>query len=348
MKEKMTERQRYRASLNREALDRPSVACTGAITVDGIVNASINPATMWQDGDALAKLAKVEHDMCGFEDLNLFTVWTHLEALGADVNYQEGKGIPYLRQPLFKLGDDYQMPDMDSYTKHPAVVRSVQAYRRARQLAGKDTAVTIVTSWGPLTNAGHLIGTEQLMMSIAMEPDEVKKLLRFCAEYSAEAYKAELAAGFIDDSDSIMPGEPTASGDLISPDMFEEYSLPYVQTEMRAIKATGANPCLHICGDTTDHLPLMARSGAMALAIEQKVDPYIAMKQVAGKVAIIGNVGPVEPLMLGTPEQVRKDTLRCIDAGFHVIHPGCALPPETPTANLKAMVDATRSFSGKR
>lgn len=340
----MTERQRYLASINMETMERPSVACTGAITVDGIVQAGINPATMWQDGNALAKLAKVEHDMCGFEDLNLFMVWTHLEALGADVNYQEGKGIPYLRQPLFKLGDDYQMPDMDRYTKHPAVVRSVQAFKRARQLAGKDTAVTVVTSWGPLTNAGHLIGTEELMMSIALDPDEVKRLLKFCAEYSAEAYKAELAAGFIDDCDCIMPGEPTASGDLISPEMFEEYSLPYVQTEMRAIRAAGANPSLHICGDTSGHLPLMAQSGALALAIEQKVDPYAAVKLVGGKAALVGNVGPVEPLMLGTPEQVRKDTLRCIDAGFQVIHPGCALPPETPTANLRAMTDATKAF----
>lgn len=340
----MTERQRYLASINREVLERPAVTCTGAITVDGIVNAGIDPATMWHDGNALAKLAKTEHDMCGFEDLNLFTVWTHLEALGADVNYQEGKGIPYLRQPLFKLGDDYQMPDMDRYVKHPAVVRTVSAFKRARQLAGKDTAVTMVTSWGPLTNAGHLIGTEELMMQIAMEPDEVKKLLRFCAEYSAEAYKAELAAGYIDDCDSVMPGEPTASGDLISPEMFEEYSLPYLKVEMRAIEEAGANACLHICGDTTEHLPLMAQTGAIALSIEQKVDPYKAMEQVAGRTAVIGNVGPVEPLMLGTPEQVRRDTLRCIDAGFQVIHPGCALPPETPTANLRAMATATKAF----
>ena len=47
-----------------------------------------------------------------------------------------------------------------------------------------------MTSWGPLTNAGHIIGTEQLMLSIAMDPDEVKKLLKFVSEYDAEAYKA--------------------------------------------------------------------------------------------------------------------------------------------------------------
>ncbi len=126
--------------------------------------------------------------------------------------------------------------------------------------------------------------------------------------------------------------------------MFEEYSLPYLQTEIRAIHSANTNAALHICGDTTDHLPLMARSGAKALAIEQKVNPYVAVEQVKGKVALIGNVGPVEPLMMETPEQVRKDTLRCIDAGFQVIHPGCALPPETPTANLRAMCETTKAF----
>jgi len=342
MKTTMTERERFLASMRMEEMERPSVTCTGSLTLDGIKQAGIDPVTMWDDPDALARLAKVEHDMCGFEDLNLFLVWTHLEALGAKVNYNAA--IPYLEQPLFKLGDDYQMPDMDKYVKNPAVKRTVEAFKKARKLAGKDTPVSIVTSWGPLTCAGHLIGTEQLMLSIAMEPEEVKRLLKFVSEYNAEAYRAELAAGFIDDADLLMPGEPSASGDLISPEMFEEYSLPYLQTEIRAINGSGTNSALHICGDTTDHLPLMVQSGAKALAIEQKVDPYKAVKQVGGKVALIGNVGPVEPLMMGTPEQVRADTLRCIDAGFQFIHPGCALPLETPTANLRAMTETTKAF----
>ena len=135
------------------------------------------------------------------------------------------------------------MPDMDKYTKHPAVARSVEAFKEARALAGKGTPVSAVTSWGPLTNAGHIIGTEQLMLSIAMDPDEVK-FLKFVSEYDAEAYRAELAAGFIDDADLIMPGEPSASGDLISSEMFEEYSLPYLQTESgRYIRPTPMPPC---------------------------------------------------------------------------------------------------------
>jgi MtaA/CmuA family methyltransferase len=175
----------------------------------------------------------------------------------------------------------------------------------------------------------------------------MQRLVKFVSEFSAEAYKAEPSAGYIDDTDAVMPGEPTASGGLLSSEMFAEFSLPYLQIEIKAIKSMGMSASLHICGDTTNHLPFMAQSGAKILAIEQKVNPYVGMKQVDGKVALVGDVGPVQPLMLRTIEQVVEDTLRCIDAGFQVIHPGCALPPETPTANLRAMTETTKAFSKK-
>jgi [methyl-Co(III) methanol-specific corrinoid protein]:coenzyme M methyltransferase len=343
----MTERQIVVAAIEMQETDRPSSTGTGVITVDGIMKSGVNPATMWHDGKAMALLAKTAHDMCGFEDVSLFMIWTHLEALGAVVNYKEGKGVPYLEKSPLVLGGEYVMPDMDKYMKLAPVVRTVEAFKTARKLAGKDTALTGMTSWGPLTTAGHLAGTEALMLGIATDPDEVKRLIKFVADYNCEAYKAELSAGYIDDLDYLTPGEPSASGDLLSPDMFAEYSLPYLQQEIKAIRSTNNRVQLHICGDTTNHLPLMAQSGAQALSIEEKVDPYVAVKAVGGKVGIVGNVGPVNPLLQGTPEQVVKDTLRCIDAGFRAIQPGCAVAPGTPTANLRAMATTTKASHHK-
>ena len=118
----------------------------------------------------------------------------------------------------------------------------------------------------------------------------MQRLVKFVSEFSAEAYKAEPSAGYIDDTDAVMPGEPTASGGLLSSEMFAEFSLPYLQTEIKAIKSTGMSASLHICGDTTNHLPFMAQSGAKILATEQKVNPYFGMKQVDGKVVLVGDV----------------------------------------------------------
>ena len=60
----------------------------------------------------------------------------------------------------------------------------------------------------------------------------MQRLVKFVSEFSAEAYKAEPSAGYIDDTDAVMPGEPTASGGLLSSEMFAEFSLPYLQIEI--------------------------------------------------------------------------------------------------------------------
>ncbi|HUT26453.1 MAG TPA: uroporphyrinogen decarboxylase family protein [Methanomassiliicoccales archaeon] len=336
-----TERERIHAALDLQPMDRPAVTGFGIITVEAIMGTGINPATMFQSGKDMANLGKYVHDKLGFEDLNLFLIWTHLEAMGATINYNVP--IPYCQKSPLEFGGEYTMPDMDKYLKDPNVIRSLEGFKYARQLAGKDGAVTGVTSWGPLTTAGHLVGTENLMLNIAIEPEEVHRLLKFVAEYDAQAYKLEMEAG-INDADVFGPGEPTASGDLVSPDMFAEFSLPYVQKEIKAIRSTGTRVQLHICGDTTEQLYLMAQSGANSLSVEEKVDPFEAMKRVQGKVAMVGSVGPIKPLMMGTEEEVVEATKRYIDAGYRMIQPGCAIPPEVSSKNLIAMTSTVKNY----
>lgn len=230
------------------------------------------------------------------------------------------------------------MPDMDRYLKDPKTQNVIESYKLLRKIAGKDAACSGFSSWGPLTMTGHLVGTESLMLGIAIEPEEVKRVIQFTSEFDAAAYSMLLTPGNVDMMDNWAVAEPSASGDLVSPEMFEEYALPYNKVEQKAIRDNGMLTELHICGDTTANLPLMAQTGANALSIEQKVDPFKAVELVGGKVALCGNVGPIMPLMSGTVEDVRRDTQKCIDAGFRIISPGCSIAFESPAENLRAMV----------
>ena len=67
------------------------------------------------------------------------------------------------------------------------------------------------------------------------------------------------------------------------------------------------------------------------------------------RVCMFGNVGPIQPLWQGTPEEVKADVEKSIDAGFRMIAPGCSFVPMTPGDNLRAMAAAvkasTRSFA---
>jgi len=324
-----------------EEVDRATVTGKTVITPDLFMRTMVNPAGMFDRGKDLVALAKEAHDYYGFENYEVFQIWSHAEYLGLEIEYNAPN--PYVKRTPYALGGDFEMPDMDKYLKDPKIQNVVEGYRLLRKVAGKDGAINGITSWGPMTMAGHLVGTENLMMGIATDPEEVKRVIKFCAEFDAEAYKLELSPGYNDVLDFLAVADPTASGDMVSPEMFEEFGLPYNQIEQRAIKSSGMLSELHICGDTTANLPFMAQTGADGLSLDQKVDPHTAVKLVGKKVALCGNVGPIMPLLQGTPEQVKEHTLRCIEAGIRVIQPGCSIAMGSPAANLQAMCAVTKA-----
>ena len=64
-------------------------------------------------------------------------------------------------------------------------------------------------------------------------------------------------------------------------------------------------------------------------------------KMVAGaedKIRLAGNINNPQLLMQKTPEDVRVEVQRVIDAGVDIIAPECAVPLQTPVENLKTIV----------
>lgn len=64
--------------------------------------------------------------------------------------------------------------------------------------------------------------------------------------------------------------------------------------------------------------------------------------------AFIGNIDPSGVLALGTPEDVRKKTLELLDIylgkGRFILNADCAIPPDTASENLLAMIDTARNY----
>lgn len=70
--------------------------------------------------------------------------------------------------------------------------------------------------------------------------------------------------------------------------------------------------------------------------------PHVAVEMVGKRTVLIGNIGTVGPLMLGTPVSVTLAAQNCLEAGFDIIAPGCGLPLSTPNENLEALVAAVK------
>lgn len=109
--------------------------------------------------------------------------------------------------------------------------------------------------------------------------------------------------------------EPLSSGDVISAKLFKELSFPRVKAANQAIAKRIKTKSLHICGNTTKILDLIAESETNLFSMDYKVDLNIARETLSGKVAYGGQLDPISVLLEGTTAEIEAESLACIRAG---------------------------------
>jgi uroporphyrinogen decarboxylase len=174
------------------------------------------------------------------------------------------------------------------------------------------------------------------------EPDNVHRLCEVSLQSALEYAKAIIGAGC---APSLT--DPMSSGTVISRKQFETFSLPYLERLAAFLHEKGKSVTLHICGNTAKIWDLMADSGADCLSIDNEVSLKEAKLAVGDRVRLMGNVRPSEVMYQGTPSDVRRATLACVEDAHDspkglIVASGCSLPTETPFENIHAMMDAVR------
>jgi [methyl-Co(III) methylamine-specific corrinoid protein]:coenzyme M methyltransferase len=140
-----------------------------------------------------------------------------------------------------------------------------------------------------------------------------------------------------DGADTIAIIDPTASYELIGGEFYEKFALPYQKKIVDAMKELDVSTVLHVCGDTTNGLGIMDKTGVNGISVDQRVDVRTAKGNLENAV-VIGNLDPVAVLWNGTPDVVAAASKKALDAGIGLLSPGCGIVSMTPTANLQAMV----------
>ena len=62
-----------------------------------------------------------------------------------------------------------------------------------------------------------------------------------------------------------------------------------------------------------------------------------------GKIRLAGNINNPQTLLKKSPDEVRIEVQRVIDAGVDIIAPECAVPLQTPVNNLKTIVEVCQN-----
>jgi uroporphyrinogen decarboxylase len=144
-------------------------------------------------------------------------------------------------------------------------------------------------------------------------------------------------------------GDSPAGPDMISPQMYKRFALPFEKRNVEEAHRQGLPYCLHICGNTTKILNAMVETGTDALELDYKTDTATVHDALKDRVTFIGNIDPSGIIGRGTVEEVRRETEKVLqifsDTPKFILNAGCAIPQGTPSDNISAMIEVARNFS---
>ena len=131
--------------------------------------------------------------------------------------------------------------------------------------------------------------------------------------------------------------------------MYEKFALPYEKRVVERAHKLGKPYLLHICGNTDIILEEMAKTGADALELDYKTSIQLVHEVCLKKhITFIGNIDPSGVIAHGSPglvEEKAKEILEIFnDSPRLIMNAGCAIPAETPSENIKKLVETTRSY----
>lgn len=195
---------------------------------------------------------------------------------------------------------------------------------------------------GPYSLAGRLLDMTEIMILCYEEPEMVETVLEKATAFLVEYAKAFKAAG----ADGIVMAEPAAG--LLSPNLIEEFSNPYVQKVREAVEDENFLVMYHNCGNITPLMDKVADLNMLAYSVGNAIDMEDAMKGLQADSIVIGNIDPAGVIRNSTPDVVKAETKalmeRCSKYNNFVIASGCDIPPMTPLANLDAFFEAVDEF----
>jgi MtaA/CmuA family methyltransferase len=203
----------------------------------------------------------------------------------------------------------------------------------------------------PFDHFLNILGMEAGLMTILDYPERSSQLLEKVTLWSIALAVAQVRRG----AHAIKVSSPFAGGGFLSREMYEQFIIPYESRLASAVRAEGAAIYTHTCGSIGDRLDLLCQSGVSGIECLDpeplgNVDIKEAVIELKGKMFIKGNIDPVNTLLRGNSETVKRDVTHVLESAGHempgfILSSACSIAPPVPPDNIKLMVDLCRDFN---
>jgi [methyl-Co(III) methanol-specific corrinoid protein]:coenzyme M methyltransferase len=333
----MNSKERFLAALNGQKPDRTPLAHISALTTVALQEMTgCYMPEVHQDPEKLAKLCFANHEVLGFDAVTfIINYFNAPAALGCQMKWGSRSELPMYVSHPWNEARNAVIPD-DVLEREP-VKTCLESLGIAKRDYGQSLAV-IGKVMGPFSMVQVMHGPENAMMGLLEDPEKIQHFLNVAAEILVLCANAQFEAG----ADAVAIGEGGAGGSMLSPEMHKRFLL---DVHTRMIEGIRGPTIMHICGDITPRLHLLAETGLTCFNFDWAIRPDVMKRLARGKFRIMGNVDTTA-LLRGTPQEVEKQVVENLEAGVDVISPGCAVSPECPNENFQAMAAVIRKWHG--
>lgn len=345
----MTPLQRLKQTIDKTPgtppVDRPPLICPGGMMTMAVKEAMEALDIFWpaahEDAALMAGLTLGMTELGGIENLGVpFCMTIEAEGMGAGVDLGHETREPHVTSYIMDtMADTGRLTSLD-----PSKGRAKVCCDAIRILKAKETGLPVIANLsGPASLATSLVDPLLYYRAVRRDKENAHALTKICTDEAIAFGDAMIDAG----ADAVCIADPSATGDLLGPEAFAEFVMPYLNRMTDHFQEKRGIPVIvHICGKIKRTGDLLKDVAAKVISVDSVVGINTLCRLVPDKVTM-GNVSTYT-LELGTPEKVEKAGLSSLRNGADILAPACGISPLTPLANIRRLADVAAKGAGIR
>ncbi|HHV30734.1 methylcobamide:CoM methyltransferase MtbA [Acetivibrio mesophilus] len=328
--------------LNKEKVDRPPVICPGgmmnAAIVDVMKSTGHTLPEAHHDDKLMAELAKDIFKYTGFENFGIpFCMTVEAEVLGSEINFGTLACEPKIEKEVFDSVSDVVYQDIGKILKKGRIESVIQA---GYLLSKRNKDVPVVGNLtGPLSTSASIVNPISFLKELRKDRENAHRVINYVTDFLIEYAKLMIDNGV----DLISIGDPTATGEILGPKMFEEYALRYLNKLIDGIHSFKVPVIVHICGNINTVKRFIPYIKSDAISTDAIINLRI-LKDEFPSLTTMGNLSTFL-LQFGNPEKVADQTERLLRDGIDIISPACGLSTSSSIHNIRALTTTVKEHS---
>ncbi len=335
----LSPQERLLRAIQRKKVDRPPVICTGGMMNAAIVDVMERtghtlPAAHHEE-ELMADLAADVFANTGFENLGLpFCMTVEAEVLGSEINFGTLACEPKIAREVFPSVSRVEFRNLTGLMDSGRINTVARA---GYILARKYPDIPVIGSLtGPISTAASIVDPITFLKELRKDREHAHRVLdyvsRFLVSYAQRLVESGISV--------IAVGDPTATGEILGPKMFEEFAVRYLNQVISEIHQLGVPVILHICGDMKAVKHLTPQLQSDALSTDALVNLRLLKEEYPG-IVTMGNLSTYT-LQFGTTDKIAEQTARLLKDEIDIISPACGLSTSTTLTNIHALTNMVK------